>query len=273
MEIAHRFIGGSGRSGTTVLFKALSTHPDCFGILEIQIFSVCVFPLLDGTSSEKRCRECLDFCLTDRRKHSDELIASWAQRRTEIDATLFTSGIAEAARIRRLAELVFTVPTVNAGKRTLIEKSPGIVRYAARMKRALPNAKFINIHRDPRDVCASMLTKEWGPKTVHNFCDEYVKGMSEAFRDYTSIGHSDYLVVSLERLIQSPERHIELLWKFFDLPVHDDLVKAAAAMITRDGGNLSRWKSDLSTADAEMINERCGEITRRWMDVTLAAPQ
>jgi hypothetical protein len=269
MDVAYRFIGGSGRSGTTLLFQVLSKHPDAFGILETQIFPIAIFQFIDGKIPTSRCMEVLDFCLSDKRKLSDALISIYMQLRPQIDALLFNSAVPEIDKVRGLSELVFARPAFLANKRTVVEKSPGIVRFAARMKRALPNAKFVNIHRDPRDVFSSMRTFSWGPKTVTHFCEEYVKGASESLRDCEAIGTKDYRVVSMEALLANPKPHVEALWQFFDLDTRPELVEEAVALISTKNANLSRWKTDLSAVDAETIERACRDVTDKLMRLTM----
>ena len=52
------------------------------------------------------------------------------------------------------------------GCRITGDKTPGYVREMIRIEHVLPEARFIHLIRDGRDVALSVLARDWGPDTV-----------------------------------------------------------------------------------------------------------
>ena len=122
------FVGGSPRSGTTLVQRILDCHPEIYGGPEFDF----VPPIVD--------------LFQDMRK---------SIRSGRIDAILDEKGLVHAFRCLLVALLL---PKLQAeGVSYLSEKSPNNVLAFAWLEECAPEAKKILVVRDPRDVVSSML--------------------------------------------------------------------------------------------------------------------
>ena len=198
-------IGGTGRSGTTLLYDLLVAHPEVTGPDgELHVFSTThgfvhltslisdgfttpvslrefrairnhVVPRLLGTHelSDPQFKKLERLC--------DAFFNGLALRtflhRTSLgreeDVVLLRSFSSEGAYAHVGAFLRSTLDIVALGHRYWAEKTPWNVLFFPQIRRLLPNAKLVHIHRDARDVIDSVREQSWGPSTIEACIDWY----------------------------------------------------------------------------------------------------
>ena len=75
------------------------------------------------------------------------------------------------------------------GKPRWGEKTPQYLRMMGRIARTLPEARFVHIIRDGRDVALSLLAVEWGPTTVTGAAEQWVDEIRTARRKVERVPH------------------------------------------------------------------------------------
>jgi hypothetical protein len=196
------FIGGTGRSGTTIVGDLLNEHPEIRTSLPTEIkFLANPGGLLDitfirreNTDKPQNKVSILNYRTYRKRKKKDQekfsefLDLVWSKW-WEIDAPPphgrgLISGITKSKleallfqfkksyrrdRVKAANQFMLGLITSQdtAGEEKYwVETTPLNIANATRIIRVIPNAKFINMMRDPRDVISSLLTKNWGPNTA-----------------------------------------------------------------------------------------------------------
>jgi Sulfotransferase family len=81
---------------------------------------------------------------------------------------------------------------------------------------ALPEAVFVHLIRDGRDVALSIVRQHWGPSTIAEAADWWCQGVREARRQAARL-HS-YLEVRYEDLVAGPEPSLRSACAAIDLP-------------------------------------------------------
>ena len=207
------FIGGPPRSGTTWLQQLLDCHPDISCRGEGLFWEQLAVPL--------------DKLMTERR-----------QALTAKNQRLFahTGGyeLPDSADTEALlgTAILLALERQSAGKsaRAIGEKTPENVFLFPRLKRLFPNARFIGIARDPRDL----LTSAWhffrkpvvsGDETEAKIA--FIRGaippLNEGARRMLALREEhpgDCLLVTYEGLRSAPEANAAALFRF--LGVSDD---------------------------------------------------
>lgn len=138
------------------------------------------------------------------------------------------------------------------------------IRYVDTYAEIWPNAKFLHIVRDGRDLAASHLhsVPEWGFKTIHEAATQWLYIVS---RPHTVVPAGRYLEIRYEDLVTDPPgaitrmteflgvpfdpamlRHAEFEHSLFQCPWAHPAAEAAAKPIAPD--RIGRHKRDLTAA-------------------------
>ena len=240
-------IGGCPRSGTTLLRSALNAHPNIFAGPE------CAYGL--------KAVEAV--IATD--KHISER-ASKAFGLSE-DDTLRSYGVGWEYWLRRILD------TNAPDKGRIADKMPQYQRHFGMMSYMLPDALFIHVIRDPRDVTASLFdrTDMFGYETGESveFC-QYADKAAQYWAHETGLGvkmrqHENaarYTEVHYEDLARNPRETLARLLEFVEENWSEDVLHPNDGGIEWTNGDTSkpphaksvgRWRERLSERDALIV--------------------
>jgi Sulfotransferase family len=283
------FVGGTGRSGTTVFSRLLGTHPRVFTLRWESQFVVAKHGLIDvidadfakpqlETFFERLHGRWFNRVLNPGKPNeyeaglssdisADQLKAEAARFSQELTDRDGRSGTALAADfVRRLIE----PPTVAAGASRWCEKTPRNCLYVDRLAEMFPDALFVNVLRDGRDVACSMVERGFWPiAATHRFPEtsrfrgevtfekaiEYWAEIVCLARGVASrIRPERYMEVRLEDLVREQEATVGRVLAFLEEPVAESLI----AFPMREA-SLGRWRRELRPDQVRLAEERAGE--------------
>lgn len=257
---------GHARSGTTVLGRALGSHP-AVGYWEE--------PALLARIDEKTAWL---------KKLSRHLVADASildLSRTERDGSLreqfadeltVDRRVAEQVRLRAIRSLVDSLRRdflERSGGSILLEKTPREIVLADRIKYWFPAAKVIHIVRDGRDVVCSGLTWEqrwgrppWVPKTgdlLEVIARQWAEQVGSALRE----APVDTLVVRYEDLATDGRSTVAKCLHHLGVGWQDELDRfLSSGMGGLHGGSVGRWHTELSTDQRHMVHQiACDTLT------------
>ena len=139
---------------------------------------------------------------------------------------------------------------IDMSYRAFIDDTPYSILHADQLMQVYPNAKFIHIYRDPRDVVASYATKFWGG-------NDYIaiaRRINAVLEQWASIKErldtSAYMEIRMEDLLENPSSTLESIAGFIgvdsDFPMDShDLSK----------GHSGRWKQDIPLDQQAEVNQ------------------
>ncbi|HUN43136.1 MAG TPA: sulfotransferase [Acetobacteraceae bacterium] len=265
------FVGGAPRSGTTWLQYLLDSHPDicCGG---------------EGLFM-KHLAEPLQKAMQERRQ------ALEAKNQTVFRHTTgFALPTEEDTDHLLGTAILLALDQQCAGKtfRAIGEKTPENVFLFSRLKRLFPNAKFVGIARDPRDLITSAWHFFQTPKPGHDereaklaFIRLALPSLDAGARETLALLErykSDCRVVTYEQMLRAPVAIAGRLFRFLGVSDQDELVAASVdqtsfATLSRsrpiDGtqdrpffrkGVAGDWRSTLTQEMNELILQELG-----WM--------
>jgi sulfotransferase family protein len=184
------FIVGEARSGTSILYRSLQSHPRFMPAAGIDLVeSEATVALLDlfGPADVGPGR-LADFLLGQdalARVASD--IAPLRSRRTLVrsatDGRIRRLPVWRAAGEHHVLRRYFIEAVRSRNVQRLVEKSPFNIRWVSHLGVAFPNARFIYMARHPLDVLSSYwrryrndpVTSEWGNITADTFCARWAE--------------------------------------------------------------------------------------------------
>lgn len=109
---------------------------------------------------------------------------------------------------------VFRVYARARGKGRWGDKTPGLLPYAVELADMLPDAKFIHVVRDGRDVAAASRDAPFGPKTLLEAALHWQRQISCAQTLRETLNGDHYLEVRYEELVSDPEAVLRAVCHF-----------------------------------------------------------
>jgi hypothetical protein len=204
------FVVGSGRSGTTLLRTMLDSHPDLAIpgeshfiprlAQELRPFSAAAF--LDAVFAEER-------------------VQKWGMSEQDVRAAFDDRPPAKYPDAVRLFYSCYAAS--QGGKSRYGDKTPPYVRHLPLLAGLFPEARFVHVIRDGRDVVCSLKQADWFPGNLPQAAD-YWRGAVLAGRDAAPALGSRYRELRYEALVEDPEAVLRRLGEFLELPYSDAML-------------------------------------------------
>jgi hypothetical protein len=204
------FVVGMNRSGTTLLRMMLDAHPELTIPPETHFVPDLIKAVREDDATPetalaamKSAREWGDFGFTD-----EEMLA----------------------RLRALPKLkpgpavrtFYEAYTEQQGKPRWGEKTPTYVQKMKLIQRALPEARFVHVIRDGRDVALSVLDRTVRDLTAGDVATRWRKKITKAREDAPKLRH--YTEIRYEDLILDTEPVLRRVCEFAELPWDDAML-------------------------------------------------
>lgn len=134
-------------------------------------------------------------------------------------------------------------------KTYFVEDNTWNLLYAKEIQKILPEAKFLHIVRDPRDVVASFMQQRWTPTTLDQ-CIKYYSSLMDKILDLKKkINNDSILEIRLEDMIQFPEERLREILQFICLDFTTDLMNNDLSH-----SNSGRWREEFNGFQKEKVN-------------------
>ncbi|MGH2963221.1 MAG: sulfotransferase family protein, partial [Solirubrobacterales bacterium] len=273
------FVVGMNRSGTTLLRMMLDAHPELTIPPETHFIPDLIKVGREGAATPEALlkvivaqREWGDFGLTE-----DELLARFN--------AIGSLNAGDAVRE------FFAAYAERAGTPRWGDKTP---RYVTRMRLiadALPEAHFVHVIRDGRDVALSVRDRTVKDYTVERVAQRWKEKISKARRDAPLLKH--YMELRYEELILDPERALREICAFVRLPFDaamltyhersEDRLREMARELPAQGGKtelsverrmathartteppdperVTRWRKEMSASERDAFESVAGDL-------------
>jgi len=248
------FIGGSGRSGTTILARTLSQHPDTLNFVEVRF-------LLSFKKNKNLCSKLPPFY---KRKATHQKITRGLRVAGYRDADrVYSKNILKNICLNDAATATkrfFEIGLKAWNKSVLIEKTPHTFLVADTLYKIFPNMRYVHVFRDPRDVYASVKPLHWGPISSKSFVPWYNKLMSTAYNIKKQVPRSNYLLVRLEDLVYNTKEELTKVFRFTNLNLDEDYIR----LITKEKAHINRFVDELTKDEIDVVWKGCNHIYVKW---------
>jgi hypothetical protein len=246
------FVVGVPRSGTTLLRLMLDAHPQLAIPPETNFIPrlVRAWRRLDrrGASEEDKRAKAFEV-LRRHRRWADWNVGEEGLRR-RLARTPLTLGDAARSLHLEYGERV--------GKPRWGDKTPIYLRDMTLIQEALPEARFIHLLRDGRDVAVSWTEVSWGTETVLEAAEEWVTRIRKARRSSRRLVPGTYLEVRYEDLLAEPERVLRRVSEFVELPWDSrmlDYHRTAGERLSEMAGELERRRGAAAITAEERVSQ------------------
>lgn len=140
-------------------------------------------------------------------------------------------------------------------------KTPDYSIHAAALHQLLPDAKFIHIIRDGRDVALSLFHLAWGPKDAMLAARHWQERVQAALAFGRSVGPAAYFELRYEHLVQYPEQEFERLIRFI---AYEGNLEEVVSRFRREIGdtvkrdNFDKWKKQMPRRQIRVFEQLAG---------------
>ena len=203
------FIVARGRSGTTLLRAMFDSHPDM--AVPPESHFLVTMGLRRRRHERGRGLEADRFVR--------DLMKEYGFRRWALDPETVRVRLIEtqAATYAQAMREVFTLYAERHGKTRYAEKTPMNVMHIPFLARAFPEARFIHMIRDGRDVALSYLDTDFGVDSLGESAIYWRRFVRKGRRDGRRLG-GRYREIRYEDLLSDPEAVLRSLCTFVELP-------------------------------------------------------
>lgn len=254
------FVVGCPRSGTTLLRRILNAHPQ-LAVPKVETHWIPkFFRKGQGLTDDGRVTpELLDHLLDYHR------FPRMGIERNELEALL---DVDPAQTYAQFTARLFDLFGDKRGKALVGDKTPGYVRHMSLLHELFPQAKFIHLIRDGRDVCLSLLAWERLHKSagrIQSFDQDPVGSTALYWEWLVRLGRESgarlpaghYFEVKYECLVADPGAEARALCGFLGLPYaaamleyHVGREKRAAGLSAKKAwlpptGGLRDWRNQM----------------------------
>ncbi len=223
------FVCGVTRSGTTLLRLMLDSHPE----VAIPGETHWVPKLIKAFERSKQSGEDAAALVIDHKRWGDFHLDG-AELREKIVAL---DPVTAADAIRTF----YMTYAEREGKTRYGDKTPGYVKEMRRIQRVLPEAHFVHIIRDGRDVSLSHLRMNWGPESYAESARLWRNRIRKARKMAPDVNH--YMEVRFEELVGDTEGVLRRVCDFIELefdPVMLDYHERAEGRLAEKARDLPR---------------------------------
>jgi Sulfotransferase family len=194
------FVVGHGRSGTTLLRLMLDAHPE----LAIPPETQFIPQLIDASKLPGDPAANVADSLTGHRRFAD--FGFTEEEIREAFAAIQPFSLTEALRY------FFRIYAERQGKPRWGDKSPGYGWTMKRIDRVLPEAHFIHLIRDGRDVSLSLMAKKDNPPRPARQARHWKSRVAKTREHGAAVRH--YMEVRYEDLIMDAEPELRRICEF-----------------------------------------------------------
>lgn len=187
------FIGGLHRSGTSILFQCLRSHPDCSGFHDTGVpedegqHLQSVYPIARAHGGPGR------FCFDSKAfLKEDSLLVSDKNRET---------------LLREWSNYW------DINKKVLLEKSPPNLVRGRFLQALFPQAKFIFILRHP--LAVSFATQKWSKTPLHQLLAHWMAAHVQMNKDLPFL--KQVKIIHYEDFVSDPEKVLDELQEFIGI--------------------------------------------------------
>ena len=291
------FIGGSGRSGTTVTLNLLQRHPQFHASLPREIkfltsrhglldlvytrpFSVeedlhgyrynlvtRVLPLLGRNQMAYFTSNLFNRWWSEEGKSGKArgLVQSISLETVENAHNEFIQTFA-VDRARAAREFFYTLADAQIKKDALYfgDSTPVNMMHADQIHQLLPDARFINVLRDGRDVAVSISKERWGPNDPYEGLSWWANRVHRAAVVLKSVDPGSVLHFRIEDLIVNKrEQSYADLLKFLALEDSQTLREYFAEQLTAEKLHTGRWRTEVK--DSKRFNAKYKSLCESLM--------
>jgi sulfotransferase family protein len=257
------FVGGTGRSGTTITARLIGSHPR-YAYIPLEVsFHAHPHGLADLLNDRTSLPKFLSLMRSrwyerqgpDGTMRGLHKIVARDRLEEALDrfAASFEADPIEAARV--LMKSILDPVAREAQRSDWVEMTPLTTLVASVVFRIFPEMKIIHCIRDGRDVACSVVPLGWGPNDVKEAIEWWADGVRKGEAELRKIPSDRVFRLKLEDLVvHSRERTCASLLEFLGLDDHEDVRRFLDDSVVPERAHIGRWQTDLEGPERQEVD-------------------
>jgi Sulfotransferase family len=244
------FVGGTGRSGTTITSGLIGLHPDYQRLrTEVKFISdrggLC--DLVEGrTTVERFERRLLEKWLDRGEAKGLKVILDQSAIEAALPPLSHGMRIDPHAAAAAFAHRLLDPLAARKDARGWIEMTPSAALKGNTLYRMFPEMKLLHLVRDGRDVACSVLRMPWGPNDLDSALDWWARRLEQGFAACRGLPEDRVLVIQLEDLVvRDRDRQYDRMLSFLGLEDHPRMRSFFEKEMPAEAMHSGRWQTDV----------------------------
>ena len=269
MSVKPIFIVGVGRSGTTLIRQMINCHSQIAIPYESHFITKYLSKknLYGQLSVDENLSALVDDIL------SEPILKNW-------DYVPGKKQILDSIAERDMASIFsafFSQYALHHDKLIWGDKSD-YLHQMHKIKSLYPQAKFIHIVRDGRDVALSVMKMKWGPNNIREAANWWSEHVRLGYSMGRMLSSKQYYEVRYEDLVADPEKYLNEICRFVGVNFESKMLeffKDSKKFIPQTllnqhynadkGADTSRsnaWEREMSPLDCEIFQQIAGNVLK-----------
>ena len=265
------FIVGCPRSGTHLLRNLLRSHPN-LGFGGETHFVPGFYSMFGDPGSDREAGKLAELILN----------LQWIRAR---GLTLAPGSLAHLRSFAQITDSILGACAQVENKPRWMDKTPQYVAHMPLLLKLFPDARFIHIIRDGRDVALSWLGMGFGPENLYTAASQWRDFVSAGLQSAAGMPAGTCIEVRYEQLLRETGAVLREVCDFIGEPYCEEMltpnplkldyfpvrkifgrpashrVRALDPWI--DADNLFKWKSRMSSSGLVLFESVAGELLQR----------
>lgn len=258
------FVVACGRSGTTMLRVMFEQHPD-IAIPPESYFPVSFFRRRDRYAADDGGIDLT--VLADALLRHDRFLA-WRVDEGLVRERLTGTAPDYPEAIRR----VYALYAESHGKPRYGDKTPPFLMHMWMLAEQFPEARFVHLVRDGRDVVLSLRDQPFAPSSFTGAAEYWAGRVRRARQAGERLGARRYREVRYEDLVADPEIELRGLCRFLELDYSPAMLSyedtsnipltakmRASGVIRPPGGSTRDWQTQMTARQLAVVEAVAGD--------------
>ena len=260
----------SERSGSNLIRVMMGSHREVSAPASAQVIKtlvplIALYGRVDGKVAERIAGDMIRILETQ--------LGSWTQPPTVSE---IVNGVEGVPSFGKVLMALYGTAMREAGKTRIFIKDNGIIPHAFALSALYPDAHFVYLVRDPRDVALSWKRSPGHPGGVREAARMWVREQTQAlqFLAIREGSSNPVILIRYEDLVASPREVLEGLLKQLGLDFDEEMLRfhegeeAQRAATTMSGwanlqepllaNNCGKYKEGLSAKEIEAVERIAG---------------
>jgi len=265
------FIFGKGRSGTTLLATILNTHSQIAIAPEAHYFDKFwrKYQRHNSFQNSSKCRKFVDYLFSSK---EIKVLGFTAEERAKIVNRILSE---QQPSHRIVLENILFCYAAKQGKPIWGQQTPGDIEVVARILKVFPQARIIQIIRDPRDVILSLRKVPWGKKgNIIEHLKQW-KRCARLNKNNKLLNQQNYIEIKYEALLIETEEVLRKICSFVGVSFEVQMLQhhkktnpvfslsgepwKTKALGQIDSDNLANWKTQLTQEESQLVSSLAGD--------------